>query len=302
MKSYDVAIHANWGMFRSPDEFTASPPLTCPFSLAPDLMIDKIDHEVANIILDMGDPAPYGMMKPVRQFAQLYSFVRTIPAPCSTYEWDRDSRLQTCVALSRLVHPTSISLRYAARVRLGESNQVQDIFLADIRGVGVDPFLADPEARDWLTHSDAERLKQLLAALDSKSLPPRVSRALWQHEYAIRTYYIEVRWTLVATGLEALVHTDRSNSTLQFKERVSKMAADLGIADFRQADAANAYEIRSRLAHGQGLQSLTDAEKDLYRRMENTLRTALLRAITAREFCNIFLSDHNIREKWPAPS
>lgn len=301
MKSYDVAIHANWGIFSSPDEFTANPPLVCPFAFAPDLMIDKIDHEVANRILDMGEPEPYGMPKPARQFAQLYSFVRTIPVPSSTYVWDEDSKLQTCVALSRLVHPTSLSLRYAARVRLGESDQLQDIFLADIRGVGIDTYRTNPDARDWLTQSDAESLKQLLAVVDSKRLPVRVSRALWQHEYASRTYYIEVRWTLVATGLEALLHTDRTNSTLQFKARVSKMAADLGIADFSQTDAEDAYDIRSRLAHGQGFESLTNTERDLYRRMENTLRKALLRAIMDSSFCHIFLSDENIRTQWPVP-
>jgi hypothetical protein len=301
MKSYDVAIHANWGMFRSPDEFTANPPLACPFALAPELMIDKIDQEVANRILDMGDPEPYGMPRPARQFAQLYSFVRTIPAPSSTYVWDEDSRLQTCVALSRLVHPTSLSLRYGARVRIGESAKVRDIFPADIRGVGIDPYLADPEARDWLTQSDADSLKQLLAAFDSRSLPSRVSRAFWHHEYAIRSYYIEVRWTVVATGLEALVHTDRTNSTLQFKERVSKMAAHLGITDFTETDADNAYDIRSRLAHGQGLASLTDLERDLYKRMENTLRKALVRAITDSGFCSIFLSDGDVRKQWPIP-
>lgn len=299
MKSYDVAIHANWGILRSPEEFTANPPPVSPFTLAPDLMIVEIDHEVANRILDMGDPAPYGMPKPVRQFAQLYSFVRTIPAPSSAYVWDQDSRLQTCVALSRLVHATSLSLRYAARVRFGKSDQAQDIFLADIHGVGIDTYRADPDARDWLTQSDAESLKQLLAAFDSKSLPSRVSRALWHHEYASRTYYIEVRWTVVATGLEALVHTDRTNSTVQFKERVSNMAADLGITDFSQTDADNAYDIRSRLAHGQGLASLTDAERDLYRRMENTLRKAMLRAITDSSFSHIFDSDQNIRKQWP---
>lgn len=298
MKTYDVAIHTNEGVFRSPEDFRARPPLDCPFALAPDLMIDKIDPEVAERVLDMGDPTPHGMAKPVRQYAQLYSFVRTIPVPSQTYVWDEDSRLQTSVALSRLVHPTSLSLRYAARVRFGKADQVQDICLADIRGVGIDTYLADTGARDWLTQSDAEALKQLLAALDSKNLPSRVSRALWQYEYAVRTYYVEVRWTLVATGLEALVHTDRKQSTRQFKVRVSKMATDLEI-DFSEADAGNTYDIRSRLAHGGGFASLKPANRDLYGRMENTLRKALLRAIGDPSFSCVFDSDYNIRNKWP---
>ena len=301
MKAYDVVIHTNGGVSRSPEELRSNPPLVCPFTLGSDLTIDRVDPEVAARVLDMGDPTPYGIIKPTRQFAQLYSFVRTVPTLSSAYDWDQDTRLQTAVALSRLVHPTSLSFRYAARVRLGEQDQIQDIHLAEIRGVGIDTFLGDTSARDWLSQDDAESLKQLLSALDSSELPSRVSRAMWHFEYASRVYYVELRWTLIATGLEALVHTDMGRSTRQFKVRVSKMATELGMTDLNEADAGEAYHIRSRLAHGSGLESLTAEKRDLYGRMENVLRKALLRAITDSNFSHIFDSDQNIRTQWVVP-
>ena|SRR5215469_1207228 len=217
MFNRDVAIHTNHNIFPLPNQtFDATPPASDPFQLANDLWLRKIEAESARIILNLAEPSFYGTPKPVIQFAQLYSFVRETPGPGVPYRWDDDSRLQLCVALSRIIHPTSVSLRYAARIRYNSDSSVADISPADIRGVGIDTYLAETPSRDWLTEFDAVRLRSLLAKLDLSPMPERASRALWYHEYAIRTYYVEIRWVLVATALEALVHVERHPSTRQF--------------------------------------------------------------------------------------
>lgn len=295
----DVAIQTNANRFGLPDDFVIANPLPPDgFKLADDLWIGKIEPDVARIILDFGEPPTHGMPKPAVQFAQLYAFVRE-PVQSDPFKWDEDSRLQTCVALSRLVHPTTISLRYAARVRYNSDSSVSDAYPADIRGVGIDTFLAAPLERDWLTDSEAGRLKEILANLANSPLPLRASRALWYHEYAVRTFYIEVRWTLVCTALEALVHTDRQHSTKQFTIRVSQLASQLCLGGFGLPEAARAYDLRSRLAHGQRFEELTSPDRTLYETMEAILRMAVLRATEDRSFASVFESDDAIRKRWP---
>jgi hypothetical protein len=71
------------------------------------------------------------------------------------YEWDRDSRLQRCVGMSRLIHPTTVGFRYAARVRHGSSLDSLKIAPAQIRGISVDVSLSPAYERDWLTVEEA---------------------------------------------------------------------------------------------------------------------------------------------------
>lgn len=142
-----------------------------------------------------------------------------------------------------------------------------------------------------------------LVPLMSQALPPRVHNALWHHEYAVRTYYLDYRWTLVCTGLEALVHTDRGRSTTQFKRRVPQLASELGIS-ISEADADEAYDSRSRLAHGDSFlvtgasQRPSTSQLQLYDRLEDTLRKALLRSMRDKSFGDIFRDDNRIRKYW----
>jgi len=138
-----------------------------------------------------------------------------------------------------------------------------------------------------------------MAKMDSKALPQRASRALWYHEYATRTYYVEVRWPLIATGLESLVHTDRNNSGLQFRRRVSKIAAEIGLTPFGVEQAARAYDLRSGLAHGQQLGGFTGPDRELYDLMESVLRRAILKSMEDEEFADTLNDDQKIRERWP---
>lgn len=241
----------------------------------------------------------HGTPKPVIQYAQLYSFVREKNALAVPYQWDEDSRLQACVAVSRLVQPTTVSLRYAARIRYNSDSSIADISPANIRGVGIDTFPSNPPQRDWLIEADAIRLRGLLQKLHSCPLPDRASRALWYHEYAVRTYYIEIRWVLIATGLEALVHVEQHGSTRQFKCRVSQLASELGVPGLGIAEAERAYVHRSTLAHCQHLGQLSSPDRQLYDSMEATLRLAIIRAIEDGKFASVLKDSEEIKKRWP---
>ena len=204
-----------------------------------------------------------------------------------------------CVTVSRLLAPSSVSFRYAARVRYNTDDSIEDISPADIRGVPVDTFLSTTPGRDWLTEADGMRLRNLLARMDSKPLPPRANRAFWYHEYAVRTYYVELRWVYVATALESLVHVSREFSGLQFRERVAQIAGELNVPSFGVDEAKQAYHMRSQLAHGQQLGGLAPAERQLYDSMEEVLRKALLRSIEDDVFSDILADDQKIKKRWP---
>lgn len=298
MYARDVVVHTNSNTFANP-RFKTEPPLPDPFQVGTDLWIGRIDGEAAKIIFDLCEPSFHGTPKPVIQYAQLYSFVREIQGGANPYEWDKDGRLQNCVAVSRLLAPSGVSLRYAARVRHNTDHSVADISPADIRGVPVDTFLSGRPERDWLTEADGIRLRSLMARIDSKPLSPRANRAFWYHEYAVRTYFVELRWVYVATALESLIHVSREFSGLQFRERVAQIAAELGVPGFGIGEARQAYHLRSLLAHGQQLGGLAPADRQLYDSMEEVLRRALLRSIEDDVFADTLGDDQKIKKRWP---
>ncbi len=95
------------------------------------------------------------------------------------------------------------------------------------------------------------------------------------------------------------MHIDREYSGLQFRERVSQIAKELGVAKFGPAEAKQAYHLRSQLAHGQQLGGFTGPDRELYDSMETVLRCALLRSIEDDEFANTLEDDQRIKKRWP---
>lgn len=285
----------------SPSLRTAEPPPKQQFRLADDLWVGELDNKIAECVLDSCEPCGKWVKKPVRPDNQLYSFVRERAPDNPLYTWDRDLRLQTCIALSRLVHPTPVSFEYAARITYNSDNSIREIIPGPVRGLGSEAYVANEDRRTWLIASDLEELKKLLDKMGTAQLPPRVNRALWHHEFAARIQEISVRWTLICTALEALVHTDRQGSTKQFTKRVSKLAGELQV-QFSEDEALEAYDFRSRIVHGQGLASLSNKHRDLYERMEEVLRRTLNRAIGEQDFAKTFDSDLEIRNRWSLDS
>jgi hypothetical protein len=144
-KFVDLVIQTNHGWFDNKD---APLPPKERFRLADDLYIEKPDDPVANMVLDFGEPTGFGVQRPYRQYAYFYAFVREIPETDSVHQWDTDGRLQMAVALSRLIRPTSISFRYAARIRFNDDGTVKHAFPAWLRGVDPDSCVVLPSKLD----------------------------------------------------------------------------------------------------------------------------------------------------------
>jgi len=296
MAFVDVVVQTNHGWFENK---SAPLPPEGRFQLTSDLYIEKLDSVASNIVLDFGIPVGYEVMKPVRQYAYFYALVRQLPGPASIHEWDTDQRLQTAVALSRLVRPTSISFRHAARLHYGDDGSLKSAYPAWLTGVDPDSWLApENNYRDWLIETEMEQLKALLNASSLSVLPVRLSRALWYYEYASRTYFGEIRWVTVCVALESMLHTSRGYSTRQFVERLPVMASNLGVPLTVQ-EAETAYDMRSRLSHGGATGKLAPAEEQLYLKLELALRMALKEAILNPTFAMIFADENSIRSKWP---
>jgi len=252
--------------------------------------------------MDTCEPKVLGIPAPVRQFAQMYAFGRDLPSDLELHRWDHDHRLSRLVAISRLIHPTSVGFRYAGRVRQNEPSLA--IVPAELHGISSEVFLPPSHTRDWLTIGEAQLLGQVDAQaglLTQPAFPRRVSRALWYFDYAQRTYYADLRWTMIATALEALIHTGRGGNTRHFKYRVPALAAEVGAPTMSTPEADAAYDHRSRLSHGDAfLHDIPQADINLYDKIEATLRLAILKAFREPAFAAIFLDDSQIEARWPA--
>jgi hypothetical protein len=302
MQYWDIVIHTNADIFDNEQLASNFPPVQQRLAISTEVWVERLEQPLAKAVMDTCEPQFLGLVPPVRQFAQLYSFIRELRFE-DMYRFDHDNVLTSTIALSRLVHPTSLGLFYAARVGM-ESGQAKKIFPSQISGISKDVFLSPNRKRNWLTATDVQVLTELTPHMQSQ-LPKRVHNAFWQHEYAARTYYLDYRWTLVCTGLEALLHTDRGGSTAQFRGRVPKLASEVGI-NITEAEADEAYDLRSRLAHGASFLSSANnqgvheqAQLHLYDRLEDVLRLAVLRAMRDKTFAAIFLDDTKIRQRWP---
>ncbi len=308
MPIFDVVLHTNERMFTSDAQWLLAslPPVKERVELGPGLWVGRLESNLAKVLMDTCEPDRLGVPKPVRQFAQFYAFVRELDDNAELDQWDADLRLQRCVALSRFIHPTSVGLRYAARVRHNSLPDSLQIVPAEIHGISPDVFLSPTHKRDWLTGKEAQDLRKLLAVaepLKAPTFPTRVSRALWYFDYAQRTYYIDLRWTLISTALEALVHTGKGNSTRHFEERVPTLATEVGAGPLTKSEASEAWGFRCRLSHGDAFLSEIKripmpeeggADTHLYDKLEETLRLTILKALHDPAFASEFTDDSRI--------
>jgi hypothetical protein len=302
--TFDVVLHTNVAMFSPNYQRLAAtdPPVERREQAIAGLFIERLDLELAKAIMDTCEPKTVGVMAPVRQFAHMYGYVRELHPQTSLVRWDEDHRLSRLVAISRLIYPTSVGFRYAARV--SQNDDSLRIVPAEIHGLAPDTFLSPNHRRDWLSQAEAKFAVELDAQtepLTQPAFPRRVSRALWYYDYALKTYYADLRWTLIATALEALIHTGKSGSTKHFIRRVPALAADVGAPSLTSDECEDAYDYRSRLSHGDGfLSDMPAADITLYDKLEETLRLAILKAFTEPSFATIFLDDSKIASRWPA--
>jgi len=258
-------------------------------------------NELWKAVLTACEPPGFSYDLPSLGPGQLYTLWNDNPADSTGFNWDPDQRLETAVVLSRLIHPTSIGFKYSARVIFDHANGIKQIIPGPVSGLPHAYVITSTAPRDWLTDNEVSVLRSLLAdfyAISSANLPSRIQRALWNYVYAFEVRWIDIRWTVVATALESLVHTDRNRSTKQFIDRVTALANRVGVS-FSLGDAERAYDLRSSLAHGQELGTGDDATTALYCRMEEVLRASVCLAIQDAAFRDIFRTDDQIRVAFP---
>ncbi len=297
----DIALQTNGGLFRASSETWESIP-SQQYRLSDDLWVGPLESELAwKVIESCEPPGLWIAARPTRQYAQLYAFGRDV-GHTDEINWDTDNRLYTCISLSRIVHPTSVSLAYAARIVSNTHYPDKiEIVPGPVRGHSSETYLARESARDWLTIEQLNELKTLLSNLSWKELPERIRRALWLNSHAASEYFLDLRWGTLCTALESLVHTDRERSTYQFVSRIAALSERLN-EPISEETAKLFYELRSGLVHGGKFPELSGEKLHLYETMESVLRRTISSAILDPAFAELFRSDEAIREAWqPRP-
>lgn len=244
-----------------------------------------------------------------RQYGAPYGFVRVSPPDVSghAFHFDHDARLLMCVALSRLVHPTSIGFENAARIR-ASGNDHRQVIPHTAYELGAHAFVTDTD-QNWLIPADVPAIRQLVAAYLGSTLPPRVSAALWHCEIAARTHYTNVRWPIQVTGLESLIHIagERdpkspkryAGSTRVFVDRLVAIGRNNPSLSVAEGTLRDIYDKRSTLAHGQSFGALDPARKQLVRTTEQLLRNILKACILDPSFASTFATDAAVQSNYP---
>jgi predicted transcriptional regulator len=131
-------------------------------------------------------------------------------------------------------------------------------------------------------------------------MPARLRRAMRHLQYACLTHESDVRFTLVVTGLEALVNSRNHGVSAQFKKRVVLAARDVGI-NISEEIARDVYNFRSSLSHGQRARG-KDIQQQFaasYATIEMLLRRLIRRGIEEQSFSAKFESEASIDAAYP---
>lgn len=273
-----------------------------------ELWLADFDVDFARAVLDACSSAGSNF-SPTRQYGAPYGFVRaSAPAPRGReLHFDNDNRLFACVAMSRLVQPTSAGYQYSARIREWKNGYRQII---PYRPHHLNPYAYVNDVRqDWLIPSDVPEIAAVVNAYYTQKPPRRVLNALWHLETVFRNYYIEVRWPLVVTGLESLIHIagerDSRNasryagSTRVFVQRLIGIGKARPSIAVSEAALREIYDRRSTLAHGLTFGTMNEPDKGLYKLAEDLLRNILRNALLDRSFADTFASDSAVQAAYP---
>lgn len=164
-----------------------------PFEITPEFRIEKLDTAFATRIQRACEPAHYKIDNQVCD-RHIYAFVHET-AQNESRKYESLSSLYTLIALSRLIQPTSTGDRYCARI-LGRPENDPPIYAIQSIGICPDVFLGDT-SRDWLSPHHGNELRKIAQWVPAtKLMHPRIHRAFWNYEQALRTYYLDLRWNL----------------------------------------------------------------------------------------------------------
>jgi len=271
------------------------------FQLSDEIWIERLDSPLATQIQKACEP-PHFNVSTVEHDRHLYGFLRYVPQNESR-RFEGMNAVLGAIALSRLIHPTSTGDRYCANIfQFGLENSV--IQAIQYRGTSPDISLSGKQ-RDWLSIDDGETLRKLMPWLaKDKMMHKRVHRAYWNHEYAMRSYYLDARWIFVVSAFEGLLTVGDKDMSRQFRERVAQLAAEFKVS-LSEDDLRKAYKLRSKLVHAEkflvGLDYVSpEVERDdLYEQLESLLRITVRRCLLDETFGDFFSSDIAIEARWP---
>lgn len=282
-----------------------------PFELSSDIWIERFEKEFAINIQRACEPANHNIDNHVWD-RHLYAFVRR------ETEEERRQRQQpgtvvrdegiiplfTVIALSRLVRPTTVGNRYCAKIYPTPATDPV-IQALTISGANPDVTIADV-SRDWLTPEDGPELRRLMPWVSpNKRMHPRVHRAFWNHEDAMRTYFLDFRLPIVVAGLESLTTVEKGRGlTNRFVRRVAMLAADFAI-HLSETEIRQAYQLRSEVTHGRSfLYDLSgllpqNEHRPLYDRLESLLRVTVRACLLDESFGLRFANDQSVLKNYP---
>ena len=279
------------------------------FPLSSDIWIEKFDQEFAINFQRACEPANHGQFNDVWD-RHIYAFVRREPEdekhrlPGTVVRDQGIHPLFTVVALSRLVRPTTIGNRYCAKIYPSPVTN-PEIQALTISGSNPDVTIGDL-SHDWLSPDDGHVLRLLMPwVIPTKIMHPRVHRAFWNHEDAMRTYFLDFRLPLVVAGLESLITVEKSRGmTDRFVRRVGKIARDFGV-QLSELELHAAYRLRSEVIHGRSfLYDLSGVlpqseHRPLYDKLESLLRAVVKKSLLDEPWGFRFASDLAVLKEYP---
>lgn len=311
IKYLDIALFPLMSNSDELESLKKYPILNSEIAISDNLWIAPIIWNIENAILEYCEPrglydkyetgdGKLEEIRPIKKFQIPYAFAREKPPESDIFNWDIDGKLKGLIALSRIIHPTSISYQYSAKLKFND-NELVNIIPGLTSGSGSKAYVAEKN-RNWLTIEEAEELKELYSAYTKREFCDSCSRAMWFFEYASQTYFLDVRCLLVASGIESLINTDQDRPTKQFIYRVQKLCELLN-KDFNLSStkATRIYNLRSKLAHGETIGNNFSKNLELYKQMEDILRLSIKKFILEDDFYS-FISDKNkVRSNWGLP-
>jgi len=279
-----------------------------PVQIDGDLWIASLDRELTQWILDATEP-PGRNYHPHRIYTGGYAFIRSgAPAPEPNQgDFDPDMLLRTAIALSRLVHPTSIALTHAVRIKTyGEPRQKWQLTPHTEPNIGEAAFVLDVND-NWLIPEDVPALTSLVRAWHTTPLPKRLGATMWYYEVAARTYFSDIRWPLLVTALESLVRirNEQDNqgrpvgSTRAFVTRLKHLGTLDASLSVSENDLRAMYTKRSDLVHALALVAMDEPTRSLYRQLDNLVRGILREAILDPKFAALFATDGSVSSALP---
>jgi len=274
------------------ERYERYPPLKKCISLSNDLWISPIDEDIADEIIKACTPHGYNFAPPILLNSTLYAFGRENPPNDDT--WDSDERLQHCIRLSRLVHPTKIAFEFSARLKFDSDNKIVKIIPGHTQGFGAHAHISATE-RNWLTEDEAIDLRKVIKAFDTTEIKnDDLLRAFWYYEYACRLYELDIRSVLVVTSLESILNTSKTN---QFVNSVQELVREIEEGEILKSDAEKIYEVRSKLVHGNRIDQNFDQWNKIYQQAEDILRKTLKYSLLNPSFVQLISEKKNL-EKW----